>query len=73
MYTLTFYVNLSRAAGACTHVRALRIIFNDFESNHDALSKRTDRPVFYISRLRAVALETYKILMKQNPPFLRDL
>ena len=37
---------------------ALRIIFNDFESNYDALLKRADRLLLYISRLRAVALGT---------------
>ena len=53
--------------------RALRIIFNDFESNYDALLKRADRPLLYVSRLRAVALETYKSLKKLNPPFLHEL
>ena len=53
--------------------RAFRMIFNDFESNYDALLKRADRPLLYVSRLRAMALETYKGLKKQNPPFLHKL
>ena len=53
--------------------RALRIIFNDFESSYDVLLKRADRPLLYVSRLRVVALETYKSLKNQNPPFLHEL
>ena len=53
--------------------RALRIIFNDYESNYDTLLQRSGRPLLYVSRLRAVALETYKTINKQNPQFLQDL
>ena len=53
--------------------RALRIIFTDYESNYDTLLQRSGRPLLYVSRLRAVALETYKTIKKQNPQFLQDL
>ena len=52
--------------------RALRIIFDDFQSNYYVLLKRADWPLLYVSRLRAVALETYKSLKKQNPQFLHE-
>ena len=53
--------------------RALRIIFNDYESNYDTLLQRSGRPLLYVSRLRAVALETYKTINKQNLQSLQDL
>ena len=53
--------------------RALRIIFNDHESSYDTLLQRSRRPLLYVSRLRAVALETYKTINKQNPQFVQDL
>ena len=52
--------------------RALRIISDDFESNYYVLLKRADWPLLYVSRLRAVALETYKSIKKQNPQFLHE-
>ena len=52
---------------------ALRIFFNDYESNNDTLLQRSGRPLLYVSRLRAVALETNKTINKQNPQFLQDL
>ena len=53
--------------------RALRIIYNDYESNYNDLLEKVGRPLLYVARLRSLALETYKSIHKQNPPFLHDL
>ena len=53
--------------------RALRFIYNDYNSNYDALLEKSKMPTLKIRRLRSIALETFKIVNKQGPVYLHDL
>ena len=55
------------------HYRALRFVFADFESDYESLLKKCDTTTLEISRMRQIALETFKILSKEGPCYLRDL
>ena len=49
--------------------RALRlIVFNDFDSSYETLLERADMamPTHHISRIRLIAVETFKILHKMS-------
>ena len=52
--------------------RALRVISNDHNASYDDLLQRSGRQPLYISRLRSIAIETYKCVNKLGPPFLHD-
>ena len=53
--------------------RALRLVFNDFPSSYESLLDRIKMPTLHISRIRLIALETFKILHKLTPVYLQDL
>ena len=53
--------------------RALRLVFNDFTSSYEALLERANMPTLNISRIRLMAIETFKILHKMTPIYLHDL
>ena len=53
--------------------RALRIIFNDYTSTYAELLDQAKCPSLYVSRMRAIAIETYKCLHGINPPFICEL
>ena len=53
--------------------RALRFIYNDYTSDYHELLNKSKLPSLKIRRLRAMALETFKIVYKQCPAYLHDL
>ena len=53
--------------------RALRLVFNDFDSSYETLLERVNMPTLHISRIRLIAIETFKILHKISPVYLQDL
>ena len=53
--------------------RALRLVLNDFDSSYETLLERVNMPTFHISRIRLIAVETFKILHKMSPVYLQDL
>ena len=53
--------------------RALRLVFNDFESSYETLLKRVNMPSLHVSRIRLIATESFKILHKMTPLYLQDL
>ena len=40
--------------------RALRLVFNDFDSSYETLLERVNMPTLHISRIRFIAIETFK-------------
>ena len=42
--------------------RALRLVFNDFDSSYETLLERVNMPTLHISRIRLIAIETFKIV-----------
>ena len=42
--------------------RALRFIYQDYNSSYDTLPSRSQLPLLRVRRLRAIALEAFKIL-----------
>ena len=52
---------------------ALRSIYYDYTSGYHELLYKWKLPSLKIRRLRAMALETFKIVYKQCPTYLHDL
>ena len=53
--------------------RALRFIFQDCNSSYDTLLGKSQLPSLKVRRLRAIALEAFKILNNQTHVYLSDL
>ena len=53
--------------------RALRLVFNDFSSSYETLLEKVNMPSLHKSRIRLIAMETFKILHKLTPAYLHDL
>ena len=53
--------------------RALRYVYYDYNSSYEDLLIKAKMPSLHIRRVRAMALETFKILHDQAPPVLSDL
>ena len=54
------------------HFRALKFIFQDFNSTYDILLERAGSTTLHLSRLRFLAFETFKIVYGLSPPYLKD-
>ena len=54
-------------------LRALRIVFNDFNSSYSDLLIKADMPTLHLSCIRNIATETFKCLHQLNPSYLHDL
>ena len=52
--------------------RALRMVYNDYESCYKDLRVRSKRPLLYIQRLRMIVLEMYKIYCDIGPIYLKE-
>ena len=50
--------------------RALRFIYQDYNSSYDALLNKSQLPSHGVRRLRAIALEAFKFLNNQTPVYL---
>ena len=55
------------------HERALRFIYQDYNSSYDTLLGKSQQPSLKVRRWKAIALEAFKILNNQTPVYLRDL
>ena len=53
--------------------RTLRLAFNDFDSPYETLLEKVNMPTLHVSRIRLMAIETFKILHKMSPVYLYDL
>ena len=53
--------------------RALRFIYQDYNSSYGTLLGKSQLPSLKVRRLRAIALEAFKILNNQTPLYLSDL
>ena len=53
--------------------RALRFVYQDFDSNYEALLLRAELPTFELGRLRNFAIQVFKILNDLAPSYLSDL
>ena len=52
--------------------RALRLVYIDFTSSYESLLDRA-MPTLHISRIRLLAIGTFKIHHKMTPMYLQDL
>jgi hypothetical protein len=52
--------------------RALRFIYEDFNSDYDTLLLKSGLPSLKIRRLQMMAIKIFKILHKQSPAYLND-
>ena len=53
--------------------RALQIMLNDFQSSYSVLLQKASVPSLHVSRIKNIAVKTYKCVNGLNPPFLHDL
>ena len=53
--------------------RALRIVFNDYASSYKELLLRAEISSLYVSRIKSIAIESYKCINELNPKFLQHL
>ncbi len=53
--------------------RALRSVYEDYESTYDILLKKGNHDILYIGHLRNMATEIYKALHGSTPIYIRDL
>ena len=53
--------------------RALRFVYEDYNSSYDHLLKKAKVPSLQIRRMRTMALETFKIMNKLSPLCLHNL
>ena len=53
--------------------RALRFIYNDFQSSTEALLSLSDTSPLHIKRMKLMSCEAYKIINELSPTYIRDL
>ncbi len=53
--------------------RALRYVYEDYESTYDILLKKGNHNMLYIGRLRNMAIEIFKALHGSTPIYIRVL
>jgi hypothetical protein len=53
--------------------RALRFVYEDYNSSYEELLQKAKVPSLQIRRMRTMVLETYKIINKLAPVCLHDL
>ena len=53
--------------------RALRFVYEDFDSSYEELLNKAKIPTLHVRRLRTMASETFKILNNMSPPVLSNL
>ena len=55
------------------HKSALRIVLNDYKSNHDTLLQLSNLQPLLISRFKVILYEVYKCTREINPSFMNEL
>ncbi len=53
--------------------RALRFVLQDFTSNYSELLQKAKMPTLYLSRLRQIATEVYKVMNNIGPDYVKDI
>lgn len=53
--------------------RALRIVFNDFTSSYESLLDKVKLPTLHLSRLKTIAIETFKCLHNISHEYIQNL
>ena len=53
--------------------RALKFVFNDYDSDYESLLKRADMPTLEVYRMRAFAIEVFKIHKNLGPNIMKKL
>jgi len=53
--------------------RALKLVYNDFDSSYDKPLTRAKLPNLELSRKRTILVEVYKAVNKLSPSFMWDL
>ena len=53
--------------------RALRFIYDDYNSSYKNLLEKSKLPSLKIKSLKTIAVETFKIIHKNSPSYLHDL
>ena len=53
--------------------RALRVVFNYYESSYMELLKKANRPPLYVSRMKTISVEMYKCRHQLNPTFVSNM
>ena len=53
--------------------RALRFVYNDFNSTYEEVLSKANIPSLHVRRLRTMAIETFKILNEIAPPVISNL
>ena len=52
--------------------RALKYVYSDHTSSYEVLLTKYQMSTLHIQRLRYIAMETYKILYRESPSYLRN-
>ena len=52
--------------------RALRFIYENYDSSFEDLLQKSKLPSLKIRRIRAIAIETFKIIHRKSPQYLHD-
>ena len=55
------------------HERALRIVYQDYESSFEDLLKRDNSLTFHNRNIHQVAIEMFKVKNDLSPPFMKDI
>ena len=55
------------------HKNALRVTLNDYTSSYSDMLEVVKRPTLYISRIKDIAIETFKSVKGLNPKYMRSL
>ena len=53
--------------------KALRYLYSDYESTHDALLAKSGKVTMKASRLRSLCVEIYKNINSINPSFMNEI
>ena len=53
--------------------RALRFLYDDYESDYDHLLTKANKPTLEIRKLRTLSIEIFKTLNDLNPKYMKDI
>ena len=53
--------------------RALRFIYEDYDSSYEDLLQKSKLPSLKVRRIRTIAIETFKVIHRKSPQYLHDL
>ena len=55
------------------HERALRIAYNDYDSDYETLLQKADAVIIHQRNIHVLAIEVYNTLNDLNPPFMKEI